>query len=139
MRKQLEINLPLYYYEYEPGKNAQVRLGGKFSIDFNQPLNDMWVSPTMGGQISGFKETVLAKGYHPFKSDTDYKDFLNLAYQIKNIRNRACHAERTSKTDLEKILDSWKAILSKGYLKTLAQLKNEYRGTDKERCSYNSV
>ncbi|GAB2478897.1 hypothetical protein [Algoriphagus taiwanensis] len=128
VRSNYDIKLPLYFYEYEPGKNAQVIMGRNFSIDFNQSLNDSWVSPTLGGQISGFKKAVSNFGSHPFKSDEDYRDFLNLAYQIKNIRNRACHSDRTTKSDLDKILSCWKSLFEKRFFETLSQIKKEYMG-----------
>jgi hypothetical protein len=128
VRKNYDISLPLYFYEYQPGKNAHVVLGKNYSIDFNQSLNDSWISPTLGGQISGFKKAVFDFGSHPFKSDEDYQEFLNLAYQIKNIRNRACHSERTSKSDLDKILSCWKGLFERRYFETLYKLKKEYMG-----------
>ncbi|MCS5488871.1 hypothetical protein [Algoriphagus limi] len=128
VRRNYDITLPLYFYEYEPGKNAQVVFGRNYSIDFNQSLNDSWVSPTLGGQISGFKKAVTNFGSHPFKSDEDYQVFLNLAYQIKNIRNRACHSERTTKSDLDKILSCWKGLFERKYFETLYKLKKEYMG-----------
>lgn len=128
VRKNYDITLPLYFYEYEPDKNAQIVLGRNFSIDFNQSLNDSWVSPTLGGQISGFKKAVANSGNHPFNSDEDYQEFLNLAYQIKNIRNRACHSERTTKSDLDKILSCWKGLFERRYFETLYKLKKEYMG-----------
>jgi hypothetical protein len=128
VRKKYDITLPLYFYEHEPGKNAEVSLGRNYSINFNQALNDLWISPTLGGQISGFKKAVANFGSHPFKSDEDYQEFLNLAYQIKNIRNRACHSERTTKSDLDKILSCWKSLFERRYFETLSQIKKEYMG-----------
>lgn len=128
VRRNYDITLPLFFYEYEPGKNAQVVLGRNYSIDFNQIQNDLWISPTLGGQISGFKKAVSNFGNHPFKSDEDYQEFLNLAYQIKNIRNRACHSDRTTKSDLDKILSCWKGLFERRYFETLSNLKKEYMG-----------
>ncbi|WP_439490539.1 hypothetical protein [Algoriphagus sp.] len=128
VRKKYDITLPQYFYEYEPGKNAQVKLGKNYTIDFNQSRNELWTSPTLGGQISGFKNTVLDSKDHPFKSDEDYQQFLNLAYQIKNIRNRACHSDRTSKEDLDKILSCWIGLFEMKYFEILNKLKKEYQG-----------
>jgi hypothetical protein len=128
VRKKFDILLPSYFYEYEPGKIAEINLGRNYSIDFNQRRNDLWVSPTLGGQLSGFKQTVTSFGNHPFNSEEDYQEFLTIAYQIKNIRNRACHSERTTKQELEKIMNCWKILFRKGYIKTLYSLKLEYMG-----------
>lgn len=128
VRKRFDILLPSYFYEYEPGKIAEISLGRNYSIDFNQRRNDLWVSPTLGGQLSGFKQTVTSFGNHPFNSEKDYQEFLTIAYQIKNIRNRACHSERTTKQELEKIMNCWKILFRKGYIKTLYSLKLEYMG-----------
>uniref|UniRef100_UPI0040486860 hypothetical protein n=1 Tax=Algoriphagus sp. TaxID=1872435 RepID=UPI0040486860 len=128
VRKKFDILLPSYFYEYEPGKIAEISLGRNYSIDFNQRRNDLWVSPTLGGQLSGFKQTVSSFGNHPFNSEEDYQEFLTIAYQIKNIRNRACHSERTTKQELEKIINCWKILFRKGYIKRLHSLKLEYMG-----------
>jgi hypothetical protein len=129
VRRNYDITLPLYFYEYEPGKKAKVFLGKNYTIDFNQTQNDSWISPTLGGQISGLKKAVTNFESHPFKSDLEYQEFLNLAYQIKNIRNRACHSEKTSRSDLDKILSCWKDLFEKNYFETLALLKKEYMGS----------
>jgi hypothetical protein len=129
VRRNYDITLPLYFYEYEPGKRAKVFLGKNYTIDFNQTQNDTWISPTLGGQISGLKQAVTNFGSHPFKSDLEYQEFLNLAYQIKNIRNRACHSEKTSRSDLDKILSCWKSLFEMNYFETLALLKKEYMGS----------
>ncbi len=128
VRKKFDILLPNYFYEYEPGKIAEINLGRNYSIDFNQRRNDLWISPTLGGQLSGFKQTVTSFGNHPFNSEEDYQEFLTIAYQIKNIRNRACHSERTTEQELEKIINCWKILFRKGYIKTLHSLKLEYMG-----------
>jgi hypothetical protein len=132
VRKNYDISLPRYFYEFQPGKIAKVLLGKNYEIDFNQSHNDIWISPTLGGQISGFKKAVNSFGNHPFKSDLEYQEFLNVAYQIKNVRNRACHSESTTKEDLDKILSCWKILFEGKYLETLSRLKVMYRGVNRD-------
>lgn len=128
VRKRYHISLPQYFYEFQPGIKAEVKLWRNYSIDFNQSRNDLWTSPTLGGQISGFKNTAYIANEHPFKTEEDYQQFLSFAYQIKNTRNRACHSERTTENDLDKVINSWVGLFEGGFFETLNKLKKEYRG-----------
>lgn len=128
VRKKYDIALPQYFYEFQPGKKAIVDLGRNFYVDFNQSRNDLWATPTLGGQISGFKTTAINSKEHPFKTEENYQQFLSLAYQLKNSRNRACHSEQTTEDDLDKVIKSWKMLLEGGFFETLYNLKKEYQG-----------
>lgn len=128
VRKNYDINLPEYFYEYEPRKNVMINIGRGSGINFNLSWNQQWRSPELGGQILGFKTVRSNSKNHPFETDNQFNRFIDLCYIIKNIRNRACHPNFTSEKELLKVIDSWIELLKGNYFEILNLLKSEYKG-----------
>lgn len=127
VRKQYDINLPKFFYEYEPNKAAFVSIGRGNKIDFNMETYSQWASPMMGGQISGFRCTVTDSKEHPFHTQLEYEKFLDILYKIKRIRNKATHVNLLKQNDLESIIDLWTQLLKGPFLSVLHELKEKYR------------
>jgi hypothetical protein len=127
IRKEYTIQLPKYFYEYEP--NKEVIIGDSPSLNFNSMdhKSKEWKSPMLGGQMMGLSIANKDKQIHPFESRQDFQMFLNLGFNLKNIRNNACHPNISTVEDLEAIIGIWNMLLQKGFLKRLYELKNTYR------------
>lgn len=127
IRKEYDIQLPRYFYEYQP--NIVVILGEAPGYDFNSldVKSQEWRPPMIGGQMTGLVLTNRDKQTHPFVSDLDLQHFSHLGFRLKNLRNNACHPNKSTVVDLQEIIQLWKTLFHKGFLKKLFELKGSFR------------
>lgn len=127
IRKEYDIQLPRYFYEYQP--NIEVILGEAPGFDFNSLdlKSQEWRPPMLGGQMTGLVLTNRDKQTHPFVSDLDLQHFLDLGFKLKNLRNNACHPNTSTVENLQEIIQLWKTLFHKGFLKKLFELKGSFR------------
>jgi hypothetical protein len=127
IRKEYDIQLPRYFYEYQP--NIEVVLGEAPGVNFNSldVKSQEWRPPMLGGQMTGLVLTNKDKQTHPFDSGLDLQHFLDLGFKLKNLRNNACHPNKSTVEDLQEIIELWKALFHKGFLKKLFELKGSFR------------
>jgi len=128
VREQYNIELPPFFYEFEPGKYAVVNIGRGVNIDFNKKKNQQWACPELGGQLAGFKTTRKLSLLHPFSSDELCNSFLDISFSLKNIRNRAIHPSFLGKKELDQVVNYWEDLLNNDYFKELYSLKIKYKG-----------
>lgn len=127
IRSEYFIQLPEYFYVYQP--NMEVLIGDPPGFDFNylDKMTQEWRPPMIGGQMTGLVLANRNNQTHPFTSKQDLKLFIYLGFKLKNIRNNACHPNNSTAKDLEAIIDIWKKLFQKGFLKRLFELKTSYR------------
>ncbi|GHB49134.1 hypothetical protein [Mongoliitalea lutea] len=127
VRNQYEIQLPEFFYKYQP--NMEIILGEPpgFNFNFLDPKTQEWRPPMIGGQLIGVSLVNKGRKAQPFDTFEDFQSFLTLGFRIKNIRNNSCHPSETTYSDLEEIIQIWKTLYQKGLLKKLFGLKNTFR------------
>lgn len=127
IRNEYTIQLPEYFYEYEPDKEVIIGDSPGFNFNFLDLRSKQWRPPMLGGQIMGLRFTYREKQIQPFESKEDFEFFLKLGHKLKDIRNNACHPNNSTTEDLEVIIDIWKKLFSKGFLKRLFELKTSFK------------
>lgn len=128
IRENLEIDLPEYFFKYQPEKEAILKKGRAF-FNYNQlkPNSTVWQPPMIGGQVNGLELLSKEKTINPFQDQAMSKSFLRLGNQIMAIRNQASHLGLEGAASLRAIIHAWKSLWKEGYLEQLNRLKNNYR------------
>lgn len=128
IRENLAIDLPEYFYKYQPGKRAILQ-NDQSSFDYNQlkRKTTVWFPPMIGGQIYGLKIIFNQKSIQPFKNSEESDAFFDLGIRIMAIRNQASHLGLEGAASLRAIIHAWRSLWKEGYLEQLNRLKINYR------------
>jgi hypothetical protein len=131
IRENLEIDLPEYFYKYQPEKRAILQHDQNY-FDYNQlkRKTTVWFPPMIGGQIYGLKIISDQKSVHPFENYEQTETFLALGSRILAIRNQASHLGKEGASSLRAIIYKWRELWKGGYLRELSNLKKSYRSID---------
>jgi hypothetical protein len=128
IREHLAIDLPEYFYRYQPEKKAILQKGETY-FNYNQikPSTTVWWPPMIGGQVRGFEILNKEKAISPFKTKEETNSFLEIGERIMHIRNQSSHTGIEGASSLKAIIHKWRELWKGGYLEQLAILKNDYR------------
>lgn len=128
VRNNYTINLPEFYFEFQPNKDAKVLMHRQYTIDFNEGRNDQWQPPTLAGILNGFQSSANYLKQNPFGSKARLKTFGDISYKMRRLRNDACHPTPTSLQNLIEMIGCWQSLLHEGYFRDLMEFKKRFRG-----------
>ncbi|WP_064094128.1 hypothetical protein [Rossellomorea aquimaris] len=132
VRKHLGIELPYYYYKYQPDKNAIVDINytgnrrNGFSVDLNNNHYGKWTPPELG------KSKKLAVSYINDDGWTSMgignKDiFLRNWQTIHRVRNKVAHTDEVGESEVKMMKDALVSLSTSNIFKELSSLKLKLR------------
>lgn len=128
IRENLQIDLPEYFFRYQPDKLAVLNKG-ESRLDYNRLKTNstFWQPPMIGGQVYGLEILFQEQSVSPFKTPDATQSFLEIGEKIMGIRNQATHTGKHGAKSLRLMIHKWRELWKDGYLWELSQLKFRYK------------
>jgi hypothetical protein len=126
LRKNLGINLPHYYNQYEPDKVARAK-SGRLDVNFNNEKNGKWLPPGIGQSENVFRNYL--KDIQPEHwDDSSLTTLMEKWKLIREKRNEAAHSERMDFRSLIYVKDSLLTLSENNIFERFYKMKMTYRG-----------
>jgi hypothetical protein len=128
-RKELGVELPQYFNQYQPGVKAQLSTGpsGEF-VDFNMKSRRQWLPPGIGQSEFGCKELGFSRGLPPDWEPQAWSELFTDWNTIRRERNKAAHTEIMDQTSFSNMQTTLNHLAQRGMFEKFHRMKFRYKG-----------